>query len=99
MVHDKARNWARYEPKEVEALLTGYIDLQGSRSKDFFEVRMMDLHVAMRKLPQYYRQILFYYGVAGKTSRDTGDLMGISHTTVMKHYQEGLGMLSVKING
>jgi len=88
-----------YSEDEVRALVENYDELHYRKDRLWLLVRLVDLEQAIDKLPQKEAEAVKLCGLIGLSTRWAGDTMGISHTTVRKHYLRGLSRLTRLVNG
>lgn len=62
-------------------------------------VRLMDLEVAMRHLPNKLFEAVVVYGLLRFTERAAADALHISHTAVTKRYRQGVEQMLYFLNG
>lgn len=96
----KPRNrTSNYSEDEVKELVENYEELVFRKDKLWLLVRLVDLEVALAKLSEQEARAVKLCGLIGLTTRVAGDTMGVSHTTVRRHYLRGLSKLTRLING
>lgn len=93
------QTWGSYSLSEVEGLVNAYIEVQTIRTNPNVWFRVMDLEVHMRRMPYELRLAVFLLGIAGQTTRHAGEVLGVSHQTVVNRYQTGLEWLVMSMNG
>lgn len=76
-----------------------YLELSSKRTRPYISVRLMDLSVAMKKIPLPLREAAFYAGVAQLTLREAGELLGVSHTRIGDRYRYAVDEILNHLNG
>lgn len=91
--------WGRYHESEVHALIDNYLELRFLKHRASLHVRLMDLEVAMDRLPRKLYEAVIVYGLLRFESRAAGEALHISHTAVTKRYRQGFDQLMYLMNG
>ena len=92
-----------YSPGEVQALIEGYQEF--SRTKDTSRgrigllVRLCDLDVAFNHLPSKPYQAVLLVGLLNIPTREAGELLGVSSSTVGRWYLDGIEWMTDYLNG
>lgn len=92
------RNLGKYTPREVEALVEGYEELNASRHKSWIQVRLMDIDQCLRRVNPDHATALVYYGMAGYPLRQVASAVGVSKDTILRRYRRGLQELVDYLN-
>ena len=87
-----------YDLDEVTALVEEFLELRDS-SRTFVRVRLMDLDRSVPRLTLPLRQAVVLHGMYGLSLRDVGEMVGSSHQTVLRRYNNGLEQLLYTMNG
>lgn len=93
------RNAGRYDENEVQALIDNYLELRYLKHRPSLHVRLMDLEVAMRRLPRKLFEVVLVYGLLRFDSRVAGEALHVSHTAVRKRYRQGFDQIMLTLNG
>lgn len=93
------RSAGRYDEHEVQALIDNYLELRYLKHRPSIHVRLMDLEVAMRRLPRKLFEAVLVYGLLRFESRAAGEALHISHTAAMKRYRQGFDEIMFLLNG
>lgn len=88
-----------YSLEEVTALVEGYEELRWCDTKAWVLVRLIDLRRAMARLTREHREAVVLCGLHGLSTRVASPLIGVSHTTVAKRYNQGLNTMVKYMNG
>lgn len=91
--------YSPYHPDELSVLIHLYLELRSNNPSSFIQVRLMDMSRCFKGLSWVERHSVFLYGVCHLTSRETGALLGVSHTHVLNHYNTGKDNLLNLMNG
>lgn len=87
-----------YRAEEIKYLLDNYIDLQTKRTRPYIQVRLLDLQVAMNRIPVTLREAAFYLGVAQLTLREAGELLNVPYTRLGDRYRYAIDEILVRLN-
>lgn len=90
--------WSPYGPDELSVLIHSYLELR-TCSSSFVRVRLMDVSRCFKMLSWNEAQALFLIGVCKLTSRETGALLGMSHTHAITNHNNGKINLLGLMNG
>lgn len=90
---------ANYTLDEITALIEGYdlLKVAAERSPTWL-VRLIDVGIAIRRLPPKERQAVFLIGLIGFDSRSVGTALGVDFTTAWRRYQRGLEYIVSYLN-
>ena len=93
------RSAGHYDEHEVQALVDNYLELRYLKHRPSVHVRLMDLEVAMRRLPWALFEVVLVYGILRFTVRDTATALGISRYAVTSRYRDGFDQILYYLNG
>lgn len=88
----------RYSPEEVRVLVEEFQELN-ERPRLWVLVRLLDLKIALRRLPEPLLLAVIVCGVLGYTVRETERVLGVSKSTAQRRYIRGLELLTTTMNG
>lgn len=88
-----------YSEDEVRALIENYDGLAHLKGKRWLFPRLVDLEVALAKLPQTAREVLVLHGMNGLSQGGCAAVLGISQQTISRRYRDALVTLTKTING
>jgi DNA-directed RNA polymerase specialized sigma24 family protein len=93
------RNAGHYDENEVQALIDNYLELRYMKHRPSLHVRLMDLEVAMRRLPRKLFEPVLVYGLLRFTERAAGEVLAISGREVRRRYRQGFEQIMLTLNG
>jgi hypothetical protein len=94
-----SRSWGSYDENEVHALIDNYLGLRYLKHRPSIHVRLMDLEVAIGRLPRPLFEAVLVYGLLRFTSRAAGEALALSDYAVRKRYREGVEHILYSLNG
>ena len=89
----------KYSLEELTALVEGYEELNTWETKGWILVRLFDTGRSFNRLSKEHRQAVLLIGMLGFSTRDAGSVLGVSHTTAAKRYNQGLINMVNYLNG
>lgn len=87
-----------YTAEEIEALVEHYWSHRYS-DRLWIRVRYADLAVALEVMPLEYYKAVLLVGLLGHTVREAALILGISKSSVNRHYQWGLEWAASYLSG
>lgn len=93
------RSWGTYDERELIALLDNYMVLRYMKHRPTIHVRLMDLEVAMRRLPRRQFEAVLVYGILRFAGRAAGSALHTSEREVKRRYRHGIEQMLYTLNG
>lgn len=88
-----------YSMQELEALIGLYLELKSNHVGNFAQLRLMDIDKALKLVSNDDRTTVFLYGICNQTSRETGTILSVHHSTVLDRYKKAKDLLYKLMNG
>ena len=82
-----------YTQNEIECLVENYLELYELKRKQFIHLRLLDLQVAIKKLPLKLRQAVVLFGIYGYSVESVAKMLDVSESTVIRRHANGLTLL------
>ena len=86
-----------YTQSEVECLVENYLELYELKRKKFIHLRLLDLQVAIKRLPIVLGQAVVLFGIYGNNLDTVAELLDVSESTVIRRYANGLELLAKRM--
>lgn len=87
-----------YSVDEIDALAEGYEELKEFHTKAWIHVRLIDMWRAFDSLTREHQGVILLVGMYGLSTRAAAPILGVSHTTVAKRYNQGLSAMRLFLN-
>lgn len=94
-----SQSWGRYSEHEVVALVDNYMALRHMKHRPAIHVRLMDLEVALGRLPNKLFRAVLVYGILRFNDAAAGLALHTSHVSVRKRYRQGIEEIVFQLNG
>lgn len=94
-----SRGWGHYTEQEVVRLVHNYQSYLYMKDWPQIHVRLMDLQVAMWRLPNKLFRAVLVYGILQFNDVAAGKALQISHVEVRKRYRHGIQEILYQLNG
>lgn len=93
------RSWGIYSENELIELVDNYMVLRHMKHRSSIHVRLMDLEVAMRRLPRRQFEAVLVHGILRFRQEIAAESLHLSQQAVSKRYRQGIEQMLYTLNG